>query len=409
MLYKLQRLKLINLIFIIFIISTLIIACQSPKVNHTEKRYLNPACVQQYDVNRDYFPNKVSITRAKGFAVEYHKNYKVITINNPWKDAKTGFKYVLVECGTPAPKDILENSQNAQVITVPVNSVISLSTTHLPHLAKLGVVDKLVGVSDTKIVNTSEVVEKIKSGKVANVGSNSSINIEKILELNPELITTYGTGNAESDSYPKLLEAGLKVAINAEYMEDSPLGRSEWLKFTALFFNKEKEAEQIFGEVGKKYDAIATKVKAVKLRPSVFVGFNFKGTWYMPGGNSYAAKYLDDAGANYLWSHEKSSGSLPLSFEAIIERATNADFWLNFSQKWKSKKDVLTEDGRYADFKAVKSGNIYNNNLRVNEGGGNDYWEGGISNPDVVLSDLIKIFHPEVLPQHELVFYRRVE
>lgn len=408
MIYKLQRSKLLILIFKMFVIFTFIIACQSPKIN-PEKFTVNPACVQKYDANRDYFPDKVRINRAKGFAVEYHKNYKVITISNPWKDAKTGFKYVLVQCGTPAPKDIQKNIQNSQIITVPVNSIVSLSTTHLPHLAKLGVVDKLVGVSDTKTVNTSEVVEKIKAGKIVNVGNNASVNVEKILELNPDLTTTYGTGNTQSDSYSKLLEAGLKVAINAEYMEDSPLGRSEWLKFTALFFNKEKEAEQLFEEVAKKYDAIATKAKAVKLRPSVFVGFNFKGTWYMPGGNSYAAKYLDDAGANYLWSNEKSSESLPLSFEAIIDRATNADFWLNFSQKWKVKQEILAEDGRYGDFKAVKNGNLFNNNLRVNEGGGNDYWEGGISNPDLVLSDLIKIFHPEILPKHELVFYRRVD
>ncbi|BAZ40744.1 ABC transporter, periplasmic-binding protein [Calothrix sp. NIES-4101] len=409
MIYKLRHSKLIHLIFNIFIISILIIACQSPKINNPEKSALNAGCVQEYDVNRDYFPDKVRITRAKGFDVEYHQNYKVITINNPWKDAKSAFKYVLVQCGTPAPKDIQKNIPNSQIITVPVNSVVSLSTTHLPHLAKLGVVDKLVGVSDTKNVNTSEVVKKIKLSKITNVGNNPNVNIEKILELNPDLITTYGTGNAESDNYAKLLEAGLKVAINAEYIEDSPLGRSEWLKFSALFFNKEKEAEQIFGEVAKKYDAIATKVKNVKSRPSVFVGFNFKGTWYMPGGNSYAAKYLEDAGANYLWSHEQSSGSLPLSFEAIIDQATNADFWLNLSQKWKSKKEVLAEDSRYGNFKAVKNGNLFNNNLRVNEGGGNDYWEGGVSNPDVVLSDLIKIFHPDVLPQHELVFYRRVD
>ena len=212
-----------------------------------KKLRFNPGCVQNYDKNRDYFPEKITITRAKGFSVEYHNNYKTITINNPWKEAKTGLKYVLVQCGTPAPKDI----KDSELITIPVNSVVSLSTTHLPHLAKLGVVDKLIGVSDVKIVNTSEVVDKIKAGKIANVGNNASINIEKILELNPDLITTYGTGNAESDSYPKLLEAGLKVVINAEYMEDSPLGRSEWLKFTALFFNREKEAEQIFGEVAK--------------------------------------------------------------------------------------------------------------------------------------------------------------
>ncbi|MBW4666144.1 MAG: ABC transporter substrate-binding protein [Cyanomargarita calcarea GSE-NOS-MK-12-04C] len=404
MIYRLQHSKLLIFILNILIISGLIVACQSPKINNTEKVAVNPACIQNYDKNRDYFPDKITITRAKGFSIEYHNNYKTITINNPWKEAKTGFKYVLLQCGTPAPKDI----KDSELITVPINSVVSLSTTHLPHLAKLGVVDKLVGVSDTKIVNTSEVVEKIKAGTIANVGSNASVNVERILELNPELVITYGTGNVNNDSYPKLLEAGLKVVINAEYMEDSPLGRSEWLKFTALFFNREKEAEQIFGEVAKKYDEIATKVKTVKERPTVFVGFNFKGTWYMPGGNSYAAKYLEDAGANYLWSNDKSSGSLPLSFEAIIEGANNADFWLNFSQKWKQKKEILAEDSRYGDFKAVKTGNLYNNNLRVNENSGNDYWEGGISNPDVVLSDLIKIFHPEILAKHELVFYRRV-
>jgi iron complex transport system substrate-binding protein len=416
MIYKLQHSKLAIFILKILAISGLILACQNPQIKNIEKAQqtaaTNPACVQNYDANRDYFPDKVNITHATGFSVEYHKNYKIITIKNPWKGAKNEFKYVLVQCGTPPPTNIKNNLKNnlnnAQIINIPVHSVVALSTTHIPHFAKLGLVDKLIGISDAKTVNTLEVVEKIKAGKIASVGTNSSVNVEKVLELNPELITTYGTGNAEIDSYPKFLEAGLKVAINAEYMEDSPLGRSEWLKFTALFFNKENVADKIFTEVAQKYEEIAAKAKAVKVRPTVFVGFNFKGTWYMSGGKSYTAKYLEDAGANYIWGNDKSSGSLPLSFEAIIDRANNADFWLNFSKDWRSKKDILTEDSRYGDFKAVKNGNLYNNNARVNASGGNDYWEGGISNPDVVLSDLIKIFHPEILPKHELVFYRRV-
>ena len=164
--------------------------------------------------------------------------------------------------------------------------MISLSTTHLPHFSKLNVVDKLIGVSDIKQVTTPDFIDIIKAGKVVSVGNNSTVNVEKVLELNPELVTTFGTGNQQTDSFPKLLEAGLKVAINAEYMEDTPLGRSEWLKFTALFFNKEEEAEKIFAAIAKKYEDIATKAKAVKNRPTVFVGFNFKGTWYTPGGNS---------------------------------------------------------------------------------------------------------------------------
>ncbi len=392
-----------KLVLILLLIAILIISCQ-PKVTNSISNSKS-ACIKNYNPNQDYFPNKTKVTRATGFTVEYHNNYKVVSIKQPWKDAKTGFQYILVQCGTPVPKGF----KDSQVINVPVNSVVTLSTTHLPHLAKLGVVDKLVAVSDAKQVNTSSVVERIKTGKIASVGTNVAVNIEKILELNPDLVTTFGTGNLQTDSYPKLLEAGLKVVINSEYMEDSPLGRSEWLKFTALFFNKEEQAEKIFNEVATKYESIAAKAKSIKSRPTVFVGFNFKGTWYMPSGNSYAAKYLSDAGADYIWRDNKSNGSLPLSLEAVIERAINGEYWLNLSQSWNNVKDALTEDNRYADFKAVKNRNLYNNNARLNQSGGNDYWEGGISNPDIVLSDLIKIFHPEILPNHKLVYYQKLQ
>lgn len=400
--FKSRQTRWIIFLCNIFFIATFIISChQQPNISTSST---NNNCVQNYNSNQDYFPNKTNLTHAKGFTVEYYKNYKIVTIKQPWKNAKTGLQYILVQCGTPTPQGF----PDSQVITVPVNSVIALSTTHLPHLAKLGVVDKLIAVSDVERVNTKEVVDKIKTGKIASVGSNTTVNVEKVIELNPELITTFGTGTS-TDSYPKLLEAGLKVAINAEYLEDTPLGRSEWLKYTALFFNQEEKAQRIFSEVANKYESIAEAAKSVTQRPTVFLGFNFKGTWYMSAGKSYAAKYLDDAGANYLWSDDKSNGSLPLSFEAVVERAANADYWLNLSQSWKNLKDVLAEDSRYGDFKAVKNGNLFNNNARLNANGGNDYWEGGISNPDVVLSDLIKIFHPEILPNHQLVYYRKID
>jgi iron complex transport system substrate-binding protein len=361
-------------------------------------------CVKDYNSTIDYFPNKVNINYAKGFVVEYHKNYKIITVKNPWQNADTTFQYALVQCGTPVPKGFKES----QIIQVPINTVVSLSTTHLPHLDKLGVVDKLLGVSDISTVNTTSVVEKIKANKLVKLGIDNSLNIEKILELNPDLVTTYGVGNPSIDSYPRLMESGLKVAINADYMESSPLGRAEWIKFTSLFFNREAKAEEIFNEIAKQYQDISAKAKAAKNRPTVFVGFNSKGTWYMPGGNSYVAQYFADAGANYLWKDTQSSGTIPLSLEQVFERATNADYWLNGSLYWKTKKDLLAEDNRYADFKAVKNGNLYNNNARLNSSSGNDYWESGISNPHVVLSDIIQILHPEILPERKLIYYRKL-
>ena len=293
------------------LIAVLVVACNSTK-NTSNDSQSTPGvslsntkssvdCVQNYNPQTDYFAEKISINHAQGFVVEYHQNYKVVTVKNPWHSAKTKFQYNLVQCGTPVPEGFPKN----QVIQVPVNKVVSLSTTHLPHLDKLGLVDKLVAVSNIKQVNTSSVVEKIKALKVAEVGNGASVNVERILELEPDLVTTFGTGNSQTDNYPKLLEAGLKVAVNAEYMETSPLGRAEWLKFTALFFNQEAKAEKVFGDIEKKYQAVASRASALKNHPTVFTGFNFKGTWYTPTGNSYVAKYLADAGAKYLWNNYK--------------------------------------------------------------------------------------------------------
>ncbi|MGK7950005.1 MAG: ABC transporter substrate-binding protein [Xenococcaceae cyanobacterium] len=402
---KIKTSKKYNLLFFgiqIILVIALIIACDPTPNNLTISSSPNKECIQNYNPNTDYFPKKVSIDRATGFSVEYQNNYKVVTVKNPWRQAKTGFQYVLVQCGTPAP----EGFKQDQIITVPVNTVASLSTTHLPHLAKLELVDKLVGVSNLKLVNTPEVVEQIKANKIAELGNNN-VNVERLLELAPDLVTTYGTGNSQTDSYPKLLEVGLKVAINAEYMENTPLGRSEWLKFTALFFNREEKAQKVFSTISKNYQEIAAKTQAIKKRPKVFTGFNFKGTWYVPGCKSYPAQYLADAGAELLCVGN-SSGSIPSSFENVFERAATADYWLNVSQSWQNLKDVIREDSRYGDFQAVQKGNVYNNNARLNENGGNDYWEGGISNPDLILADLIQIFHPELLPSHQLLFYQKL-
>ena len=394
--------KLLSFFFQVACIGLIIIGCNNISNPPEISNISNNNCVQNYNPNTDYFPEKATAKYARGFSVEYKNNYKIVTVKNPWKDAKTSFKYVLVECGTPAP----EGFKESEIITLPVNTVASLSTTHLPHLAKLEVVDKLVGVSNLKIVNTPEVVEKIKGDKIAELGNNS-VNVERLLELNPDLVTTYGTGNPQTDNYGKLIEAGLKVAINAEYMESTPLGRSEWLKFTGLFFNQEEKAEKTFSKISKNYQEIAAKTKSIKERPKVFTGFNFKGTWYVPGCKSYPAKYLADAGAELLCVGD-SSGSVPSSFEYVFERAVSADYWLNVSQSWQNLEDAIREDSRYGDFQAVKKGNVYNNNARLNDNGGNDYWEGGISNPDVILADLIKIFHPELLPNHQLFFYQKL-
>lgn len=354
-------------------------------------------CVENFEGDRDYFPNKAQTTHAKGFEIEYRDHYKVITVRNPWEDADRSFQYVLVQCGTPVPKGY----DRAQIVTVPVNSVVTLSTTHLPYFDKLNALDRLVGVLNAQHVSNTNVLNKIDRGEILEVGLNPSLDTEKILNLSPDLVTVFGMGNLSTDSYPKLIEAGLNVAVYAEHLENSPLGRAEWLKFTAAFLNQEAEANAKFSAIAREYNALVERTQTTSDRPTVVTGFSYNGTWYVPGGESYMAQFLEDAGANYLWQDNDARLSLPLSFEAVYDRAADADFWLNVNTNWTAKSDAIADDPRYGEFDAWKGDRVYNNNARVNPHGGNDYWESGIVNPHVILEDLVRIFHPELLPESE--------
>lgn len=363
-----------------------------------------PECIKNYQKEVDYFPNKVRLTDAEGFTVTYHQHYKVVSVNRPWKDAKTQFQYVLVQCGTPIPQGF----KPEQIVQIPVRSVVALSTTHFVPLQRLGVLDRLKGISNFKDVTTPAVNEKIKQNQLTEVGNARNLNLEKILELSPDLVTTFGTGNPRTDAHPKLLEAGIKVAIVAEYMESTPLGQAEWMKFLALFFNREAEAEQSFAEIRQRYQAITAKTKTVKRRPTVFSGFDSKGTWYAPGGDSYVARSLADAGANYLWADDRSPGSLQLTFEQVYDRAAQAQYWIVNAHSVKTRSDLLTADPRYQGFTALQTNNVFSPTAKVNPQGGNDYWQSGIANPDIILADLVKIFHPELVPNHQFVYYRQL-
>lgn len=365
---------------------------------------LTDGCVTDYDPAIDYFPEKVTLSDAAGWTIEYFNNYKVITVLNPWRNADVQFRYVLVQCGTPPPTD----TGDALVIEVPVNSIVAMSTTQLPHLSELGLLDKLVGVDSFLYINNPDVRKKIEASELVEIGSGGQVNVEQALDLQPDLIMTYGVGNPEYDTHPKLLEANLKVVLNGEYMETSPLGRAEWIKFTAAFFNREARATDVYDTIARRYREMAAKVRNVATRPTVFTGAPFQDTWSMPGSRSYIAQLLADAGADYLWADDTSTGSQPLSFEEVFERARNADFWLN-PGSWQSLSEIEAADERFTRFAAFQNGNVFNNNKRLNENGGNDYWETGVTNPHLILADLIKILHPELLPDHELYFYQQLK
>jgi iron complex transport system substrate-binding protein len=345
-----------------------------------------------------------SIRYAKGFTLEQRQGYKLLRVLTPWRDAKTTFSYALVPRGAKIPPI----EPGAVVVETPVRRIVLASTTFVIYFAMLGLEDSVVGISGCKMVNTPSIADRIHDGRILEVGDGSmsakSFNLERLFNLQPDLLMIYGTGNPEYDQQNKLQEAGFHVAINSEYMETTPLGRTEWIKFIAAFFNKDAEADHLFTDIVARYGKLAEKTRTVTVKPTVFCGSNWRGSWHMPGGNSYVAMFLRDAGARYLWSDDQSTGSMPLNVESVFARAKDADFWLNPGVH-RSKEEIAGEDDRYHVFHAFRTGRVFNNNAIVDAGGGNDIWESGIANPDKVLADLISIFHPEILPGYRRTWY----
>jgi iron complex transport system substrate-binding protein len=365
---------------------------------------LTGGCVEDYVEGIDYFPDKATIDHAAGFSVEYFDNYKVVTVSRPWPGADRTFEYVLVQCGTPAPAD----TGDAQVIEVPVTTIVPMSTTQLPHLEDLGLLNRIVGVNQLAFIYNPTVREMVESGQVVELTNAAmEVNVEVALDLNPGLIMDFSSGAPEFDTFPALIDAGLPVVINGDWAEDTTLGRAEWIKFMAVFFNEEAQAGAVFAEIARQYDEAAALARSAAERPTVFTSSPFQGTWYMPGGGSYVAELLADAGADYVFSDDDSVGSLFLDFETVFERAQDADLWINVD--FASLEEMAGADERFAEFAAFQNGEVYAFNRRVNEQGGNDYYESSAARPHLVLLDLVKIFHPDLVPDHEFVYYRQLE
>ncbi|MCP4418650.1 MAG: ABC transporter substrate-binding protein [Chloroflexi bacterium] len=370
----------------------------------TPSSNLTDGCVENYDESIDYFPSKTAVFHAEGFTIEYFNNYKVVTVTAPWTGAEEAATYILVQCGTPAPSGF----DDAIQIEVPISSIVSMSTTYLPYIEMFGWMNSLVAVDSAAYAYNVSVHTKLDAGELVELGSGPTVDVEAALELAPDVIMTSASGSPDYDTHPKLEEVGLTVVLNADYLDITPLGRAEWGKFIAAFYNDEALAEGWFDTVTAEYDAFATLTADLSTRPTVFANTPYEGTWYMPGGQSYTAQFLNAAGADYLWGGDESTNTLFLDFESVFDQAVDAEYWLNLGFVF-SLADLEASDERYADFAAFQSGAVYNYDLRTNEFGGNDFFESAAANPQLILADLIKIFHPDLVPDHTFVYYRIVE
>lgn len=349
---------------------------------------------------------QLTIEYAKNFTIEYREGYKLLTVTTPWAGAEQSFSYALVPEEFAGMMDV----GNALVIKTPIKSIVTFSTTYFPFLEQIGQLESVVGVDTAMFAYNQNIRTWVEAGAIKEVGGGASMapmDVEAVIELNADTIMTSASGIPEYDVHPQLLDAGLPVVLNADYLEPHPLGRAEWGKFIAAFYDKEVEAAKLFDEVVARYEEAKQKVIAISYAPSVFLNTAWEDSWAVPQKDSYVGILLRDAGARYLFEDQEGSASSYLGFETILDVAKEADFWLNPGMST-DLASLSAMDARYADFGAYKSGQVYNTNARVTEMGGSDYYESGVANPDKVLMDMINIFHPGLIEGYELYYYQKL-
>ncbi|MEO1049558.1 MAG: ABC transporter substrate-binding protein [Bacteroidota bacterium] len=376
------------------ILGLLMMACYNPQ--HQEQ-------VDEANSPTETKPSfKPEITHARYFSIDVNENFKTIIVKNPWEEGDTLVSYLLYPKGTEEP-----TAEWAEFkIPVPIDEVVATSSPHIGFIGLLDELDKITGVADDRYLYNAYISENVKKGKISQVGSLKDSNLEVLLNVSPDLVMKTGVDNVRNEDV-RLTEAGIPISYNVEWMETSMLARAEWIKFVGAFFNKDAKADSVFRNVEKEYLKALSVTSNIDNRPSIMTGNNFKGTWYMPSANSYLTKLIYDAGGAYHYKNEKSTGSLPLSFEVVLDDLIEADYWIG--PRAESLKELEMMDERYTLFKAFREGNVYTNNNRISENGGNDYWESGMTRPDLILKDVIKIFHPDLLPDHQLYYYKKLQ
>lgn len=366
----------------------------------------NPTgCVHGYRRGLDYFPDKATVGDAQNFTVTYHGSYKVLTVKVPFPGGSPQ-TYVLVQCGTPAPR-LTGALAGAEVVSVPVRSLFAESTTELIPLVEIGETKALHGVGSEQYVYAKAVRQRFKDPGFVEFARSGAVDVERVLGAKPDVLLTAGT---DSPAYAKLREAGLPVVAVAEYLEPSPLGQAEWAKLIATLFNQERRSQSVYSAVASAYRRLAALSASAppSRRPLVMTGFEDSGTFYEKGGQSLTARLIADAGATSVWADNPERGPIMIDLEAELGRAASADVWIDGSQFWGSLADAQKDDPRYQGFRPFQTHQVWVPNRVKNANGGLDFFERGDARPDLVLADLIKVFHPDRLRDHHLVFYVRL-
>jgi iron complex transport system substrate-binding protein len=376
-----------KLLCVLFIATMVLVSCKNENQSHTTA----------VPVTQN------SIKYAKGLKLYTYKGFSIVKVTQPWPGATEAFTYVLVQKNVTLPDSLKQYT----TVNVPIKRLVATSTTHIPSLEMLGVENTLVGFPGTDYISSERTRALIEAGRVKEAGANESLNTEVVLDLAPDAVVAFGV-DGTNKTLNALQSAGLKVLYNSDWTEQSPLGKAEWIKLFGALYGMDEKAAELFNDIEENYNKAKKLAQGVTYKPTVMGGAMLNDQWLLPQGESWAAQFYRDAGANYLWAGSKGTGSLGLSFENVLDTAQNADFWIGPSQ-FISLKQMQGANPHYKQFAAFQKKKVYSYSVKTGKTGGLIFYEQAPNRPDLVLKDLVYIFHPELLPDYTLHFFEQLQ
>ena len=325
--------------------------------------------------------------------VSYAQNFKIYSI-------ESGFRLIIKD-GFGSDKEfyifndtvaIPDEFSDKQIIRTPVRSAITFSSTQWSVFQKLGEINRVKGVLESNYTKNEEILRLVAEGKITDVGMSTNVNAEKLINLQPDLILYTPYPGIDYSHLGQL--SGATMLSFPDYLESHPLGRAEWMKVVGLLCGKEDVTNKWFDDVVRRYETLSERCSSVEEKPTIFSDLPFENQWYVPGGNSYIAKIFADAGGDYIWKDNESTGSLHIDAESVLLKAQQADFWrvINSYDTPFTYERLKNENELYPLFKAFEEKQLLVCDVR--ECG---YFEKSQYEPDMLLADFIYHFHPELL------------
>lgn len=345
----------------------------------------------------------LNVEYATGFSITDFDGYKILSVKNPWPQAENIYNYLLIEEEDKIPQNLEYDAR----LKIPVESMVVTSTTHVPSLEALEKESVLVGFPGLHYISSEKMRRRINQNKITELGINEAINTELLIALQPEVVVGFAV-NGDNNTYNTIRKSGIPVIYNGDWTEESPLGKAEWIKFFGVLLGRTAEAKKIFDQIADSYKNSKELAKTVENNPLVLSGSMYKDQWYVPYGDSWQARFIEDANADYVYENTSGSGSMALAFETVLSDAADAEFWIAPGQ-FTSYRQLEEASAHYEQFKAVKERNVYTYSSTTGETGGILYYELAPNRPDLVLRDLISIFHPQLLPEHQPVFFKALK